>query len=184
MPRAGGSERKFRKQTAVDDGGGKQERHGQRAGLQPHAGGLRRWTAARHGEMHQRRRHDEVDERRQKQIEELEEGELLLLPNHQGGDVAEGREGAAGIGRDHEGDARDDEERPRLPPDRQGHGAHDEDRGQVVEHARQEEGEDAGDPEEPAVGEPVADEPAAQGVENPTLLERVDVGDGHQEKQQ
>ena len=69
-----------------------------------------------------------------------EELELALLPDHQGGDVAEGRERAAGIGGDHDIDAGERREAGRTGADRQDHRTHNQRGRQIVENWRKDEG--------------------------------------------
>ncbi len=70
-----------------------------------------------------------------------------------------------------------------LVAHRHDHRAHQQGGGQVVSHRRDEEGQQAGHPEERPEAEPLADQPGAQGVEDQALVHGVDVGHGHQQEQ-
>ncbi|MNF42569.1 hypothetical protein D3C84_236260 [compost metagenome] len=139
---------------------------------------------ARHHQAHQEGRDQEVEQGGDEEREELAEGHLARLPHHQGGDVAKGAEGAAGIGRHHYVDAGEVDEAAIPPRHLEHHAAHQERRGHVVRHRRDEEGQDTREPEQGAQAITRAHQGGAQGIEQPPLLHGVDIGHGHQQEQQ
>ncbi len=99
-------------------------------------------------------RHQPVDQRGHEQDEEFKERQLVLLPDHQGGDVAEGREGAAGIGRHDDADAgQRRRSAANCVPIASTTAPMIKRRRQVVEHAERKKASDAGEPEQAAVGQ-------------------------------
>ena len=136
------------------------------------------------GEMHDGRGHHEVDHGRDEEMEKIEEFRLARLPDHQSGNVAEGAEGAAGIGRADQVDEAQGNEGRAVGTHRHHHRAYQQGRGQVVGDRRQEESNDAGDPKQLAVIELAADQPGTQGLEDVALGHGVDVGHRHQQEQE
>ena len=154
------------------------------APLELHLVGAGLGVLVRNGEAHDGRRHQVVDHRRQEERKELEEAGMALLPDHEGGDVPKGAEGAAGIGRHDDVDAAHAHKARVAAAHRQDHRAHQQRGGQVVGNGRQEEGDDAGNPEELAVAELPAHQPAAQRLEDIALGHGVDVGHGDQQEEE
>lgn len=126
--------------------------------LVQHPGGM-----ARHHQAHQEGRDQEVEQAGDEEREELAEGHLARLPHHQGGDVAEGAEGAAGIGRHHYVDAGQVDEAAILVGHIEHHCAHQERSGEVVHHGGDEESQEPGEPEQGAQAEPGPHQAGAQG---------------------
>ncbi|MBI5063957.1 MAG: hypothetical protein HZB87_10970, partial [Desulfatitalea sp.] len=83
------------------------------------------------GQAHTHRRHQPVDHCGDEQGEEFEKRDLALLPHHQGGDVAERRKGAAGIGGHHNVDTGQGHEFDVAAGHGHHHRAHEQGRGQV-----------------------------------------------------
>ena len=135
-------------------------------------------------ERHDNGRDDVVDHRGNEQREEGPEVDDAPLPDHQSGDVAERAESAAGIRRDHDVHAADADEAPVAVAHRQHHRAHHQRRGEVVDDGREEEADDAGDPEKLPVTETVPDEPGAQRIEYAPVAHRVDVGHGGEQEEE
>ncbi len=135
-------------------------------------------------EIHDDGGHQPVHRRGHEEVEEFGEAELAGLPDHQCGDVTEGREGAAGVGRDHKRNAGQCHEARRVGADGQNHRAHDQCGGQVVEQGRQEEGQDAGEPEQLAIAEAKVDQLDPQHLEDAAFFQRVHIGDGDQQEQE
>ncbi|MNL06622.1 hypothetical protein D3C87_1272620 [compost metagenome] len=155
-------------------GGPAPERHF----LVQHPGGM-----ARHHQAHQEGRDQEVEQAGDEEREELAEGHLACLPHHQGGDVAEGAEGAAGIGRHHYVDAGQVDEAAILVGHIEHYCAHQKRSGEVVHYGGDEEGQEPGEPEQGAQAEPGPHQAGAQGGKQQPVLHGVDVGHGHQQEQ-
>ncbi len=134
--------------------------------------------------MHDGRRDDEVDHGGNKELEEAPEVDEALLPDHQGGDVPKGAEGAASIGGHHQIDEGQDHELGTVSPHRQNHRRHQQSRGQIIQHRGDEEGEDAGQPKELTIAQAAPDQPGAQGLEDVALVHDVDIGHGHQQEEE
>ena len=109
---------------------------------------------------------------------------MAALPHHQGRDVPERAEGAARIRRHDNIDAGDTDEPPVAASDGQDHRAHHQRCREVVDEGRQEEADDAGDPEQLPVAETLAHEPGAQRIEDPPLAHRIDIGHRAQQEQE
>ena len=173
-----------------DDGGQEQQHDTLRAPFHRNDFVAGRGFGVGHRHLHDRSRDQEIDYRGNKQQEKTPEvdcslGRLdFLLPDHQGGDVTERAEGAAGIGGDHHVDAAEADETRIVRTHGHDHGAHQQGGGQVVGYRRDEERQPACDPEQGAVAEALADQPGAQGIEYLALVHGIDIGHGSQQKQE
>ena len=143
-----------------------------------------RWHHIRHREVHDGRRHHEIDPGGDEEQEEGPEIQEALLPYHQGGDIPKGTEGTARIGGYHDVNKGEGHEPGAVGAYRQNHRAHQQGRGQVVRHRRDEEGQKASHPKEFTVAKTAADEPGAQGLEDITLVHDVDIGHGRQQEEE
>ena len=181
------------KQAVEGDRGGdgrqEQEDGDQGAGFESVLPGVavRSFLAQRHG--HDGSRYAPVDQGRDKQFEKCPEIDqafrctYTLLPDHQGRDVAKRAERASGIGGDHDIDAGDHDEFAIVSGHGHDHCAHQQGGGQVVGDRRDEERQQAGDPEQGAQAEVLLDQPGAQGREHIQFVHGVDIGHGHQQEQ-
>ena len=134
-------------------------------------------------EAHHHRRDHKVDQRGNQQFEELLKFDQAGLPDHQGGDVAEGAEGATCVGCDHDVDTAEIDEALVTFGHLGHHRTHQQRRGQVVGDRRDDEGKAAGEPEQGAVAEAFLDHPGTQAIEDPALVHGVDVGHRYQQEQ-
>ncbi len=134
--------------------------------------------------MHKERRYGKVDKGGNEQSEKLEELGFALLPYHQRGDIAKGREGAAGVCSHYQVGAGNSHEGWRVAAERHHDGPHQKNRGEVVKKRRKTKSADAGNPKKTPVAQLVTDEPGSQRLEHPAFLESVDISDRHQEKKE
>jgi hypothetical protein len=134
------------------------------------------------GQAHDHGRNQPVHQRRDKNLEKLGKLDLGFLPDHQGGDVAEGRKGATGVGGDHHVDAGQGHEFLIVPAHGHDHGPHQQRSGQVVGNGRDEKGQQAGHPKNDPQRKPPGHQVGPQRLKHVPLFHGVDVGHGGQQK--
>ena len=134
--------------------------------------------------MHQRRRHQEVDDGRQQQVEEVLEREYAFLPDHQCGDVAERAKRSARVGAHDNIDTGQGHKLGAVPAHSHHHGTHDQCRGQVVRDRRQTKRQGTCDPEQAPVTKALAQQPYPQLVEDTPFQHGVDIGHRHQQEEE
>ncbi|CAJ1783232.1 hypothetical protein LMCDFJHI_00879 [Aeromonas salmonicida] len=144
-------------------------------------GGIGHMT--RHHQTHQQGWHQKIEQGRNEQGEKLAKLHLASLPHHQGGDVAKGAEGTAGIGRDHDIDAGKIDEASIPVGDFQHNGAHQECSGEVVGHRRDAKCQPPRQPEQGSQLKAGPDKPGPERIEQISVFHGVDVGHRHQQKQ-
>ncbi len=132
--------------------------------------------SAGYPELHEQSRHHEVDDRREKQLEELGKMHNALLPHHQGRDISKRAESTTRVCAHHDIDATQRDEFWLFTAHRHEHRAHDQGGREVIGQRRDHERQHAGQPEQCPVAQTMVYQPTAQGVKHTAFKHGIDIG--------